>query len=86
VPELPEVEVVRRGLESHVGGRRIADVEVFSDRAVRRHLAGRADFAAILAGRRIEAIRRRGKYLWWGLDGGDAVLAHLGISGQFRIG
>ena len=85
MPELPEVEVVRRGLASYVVGRRIAAVEVFSDRAVRRHLAGRADFSAIMAGRRVEGVRRRGKYLWWSLDDGDAVLAHLGMSGQFRI-
>jgi formamidopyrimidine-DNA glycosylase len=86
VPELPEVEVVRRGLQVHVAGRSIARVEVFSDRAVRRHPGGRADFAAILAGRTVGDIRRRGKYLWWEMDGGDAVLAHLGMSGQFRVG
>jgi len=86
VPELPEVAVVRRGLQVHVAGRRIAGVEVFSDRAVRRHPGGRADFAAILAGRTVGDIRRRGKYLWWEVDGGDAVLAHLGMSGQFRVG
>ena len=86
MPELPEVEVVRRGLQAHVAGRRIVRVEVFSDRAVRRHPGGRADFAAILAGRTVGDIRRRGKYLWWEVDGGDAVLAHLGMSGQFRVG
>ena len=78
--------MVRRGLQAHVAGRRIARVEVFSDRAVRRHPGGRADFAAILAGRVVGDIRRRGKYLWWELDGGDAVLGHLGMSGQFRVG
>ena len=78
--------MVRRGLQAHLAGRRIARVEVFSDRAVRRHPGGRADFAAILAGRTVGDIRRRGKYLWWEVDGGDAVLAHLGMSGQFRVG
>ncbi len=86
VPELPEVEVVRRGLSSHLTGRRIASVSVYSDRAVRRHLAGRTDFENVLRGRSITDIRRRGKYLWLVLDDGDAVLAHLGMSGQFRIG
>ncbi|WP_029135384.1 bifunctional DNA-formamidopyrimidine glycosylase/DNA-(apurinic or apyrimidinic site) lyase [Nakamurella lactea] len=86
MPELPEVEVVRRGLAEHVTGRRLSRVLVHSDRAVRRHPGGRADFAAILAGRRIEQVRRRGKYLWMVLDDGDALLAHLGMSGQFRIG
>ncbi|MGE5134204.1 MAG: DNA-formamidopyrimidine glycosylase family protein, partial [Gemmatimonadota bacterium] len=51
MPELPEVEVVRRGLERHVAGRTIASVEVLNPRAVRRHLAGPEDFAAALRGR-----------------------------------
>jgi formamidopyrimidine-DNA glycosylase len=86
VPELPEVETVRRGLQAHIGGRRIRCVRVHHDRAVRRHLAGAADFQAVLVGRVVQDVRRRGKYLWWVLDGGDAVLAHLGMSGQFRVG
>jgi formamidopyrimidine-DNA glycosylase len=89
VPELPEVEVVRSGLAAHLAGRTISSVEVIGTlgrRSVRRHLAGPADFAAVLAGRTVREVRRRGKYLWWVLDGGDAVLAHLGMSGQFRVG
>ena len=86
MPELPEVEVVRRGLGPHLLGRRIADVQVFHDRAVRRHAGGAADFQAVLPGHSVAAVRRRGKYLWWALDDGDAVLAHLGMSGQFRVG
>jgi formamidopyrimidine-DNA glycosylase len=85
MPELPEVEVVRRGLEHGVTGRRIATVEVNHPRAVRRHLAGPKDFAALLTGRRIEGACRRGKYLWLPLDSGDAVLAHLGMSGQLLV-
>jgi formamidopyrimidine-DNA glycosylase len=89
VPELPEVEVVRRGLADHVVGRNIARVEVAHPRAVRRHLEGGGDFAARLQGRTITAARRRGKYLWLELDGGepgsDAVLAHLGMSGQMLV-
>ena len=88
MPELPEVEVVRRGLEAALVGRTICSVEVIGSlglRSVRRHLAGPADFAAVLAGRTVLEVRRRGKYLWWVLDGGDAVLAHLGMSGQFRV-
>jgi formamidopyrimidine-DNA glycosylase len=72
VPELPEVEVVRRGLAGHVLGRRIARVDVAHPRAVRRHPEGGADFAARLAGRTITAARRRGKYLWLELDGAGA--------------
>jgi formamidopyrimidine-DNA glycosylase len=89
VPELPEVEVVRRGLAGHVLDRKIVEVEVGHPRAVRRHLEGGADFAARLVGRTITAARRRGKYLWLDLDGGeaadDAVLAHLGMSGQMLV-
>jgi formamidopyrimidine-DNA glycosylase len=85
VPELPEVEVVRRGLTAHIVGRRISTVAVYSDRAVRRHVGGAGDFQAVVAGHRVSAVRRRGKYLWWALDDGDAILAHLGMSGQFRI-
>jgi formamidopyrimidine-DNA glycosylase len=85
VPELPEVESVRLGLVSHLVGRRIAGVQVFHDRAVRRHTGGANDFQSVLTGQRVAAVRRRGKYLWWALDDGDAVLAHLGMSGQFRV-
>jgi formamidopyrimidine-DNA glycosylase len=84
VPELPEVETVRSGLEKHVVGRRIASVEVLHPRAVRRHLAGPADFAARMSGRRVDAARRRGKYLWLPV-GEDALLAHLGMSGQLLM-
>jgi formamidopyrimidine-DNA glycosylase len=89
VPELPEVEVVRRGLAAHVVGRRIARVDVAHPRAVRRHIAGGDDFAGRLAEHTITAAFRRGKYLWLELDGGapgsDAVLAHLGMSGQMLV-
>jgi formamidopyrimidine-DNA glycosylase len=85
VPELPEVEVVRRGLARWVVGRTIERVEVGHPRAVRRHLPGADDFTGRLAGRRIEAACRRGKYLWLPLDSGDAVLAHLGMSGQLLV-
>ncbi|MFT4011144.1 MAG: bifunctional DNA-formamidopyrimidine glycosylase/DNA-(apurinic or apyrimidinic site) lyase [Nocardioidaceae bacterium] len=85
MPELPEVEVVRRGLESHVVGRRFTGVEVLHPRPLRRHLAGPDDFARLLVGRRVEAVRRRGKYFWLALDNGDALLGHLGMSGQMLV-
>ncbi len=89
MPELPEVEVVRRGLADHVLDRKIAAVEVGHPRSVRRHPAGGDDFAVRLTGRTISGARRRGKYLWLDLDGGavgdDAVLAHLGMSGQMLV-
>ncbi len=85
MPELPEVEVVRLGLADHVTGRTVAAVEVRHPRSVRRHLAGELDFACRLAGRQIRAARRRGKYLWLDLGNEEALLAHLGMSGQMRI-
>jgi len=93
VPELPEVEVVRRGLERHVVGRTIRSVEVLHPRAIRRHVAGRDDFEAAARGMAITAALRRGKYLWLplapeqaGSVAEDALLAHLGMSGQLLLG
>lgn len=82
MPELPEVETVRQGLVSWVLGRRISVVQVRHLRAVRRHLPGPRHFAAVLAGREVCDVRRRGKYLWLPLDSGDAIIGHLGMSGQ----
>ena len=78
MPELPEVEVVRRGLERGVVGRTIATVSVLHPRAVRRHVPGAADFAAALTGQTVTAARRRGKYLWLALSDGGEVPTELG--------
>jgi len=87
MPELPEVEVVRRGLQAHVVGRRITAVRVHHPRAVRRHEAGPADLTARLLDARITGTDRRGKYLWLTLDDGDfALVVHLGMSGQMLLG
>jgi formamidopyrimidine-DNA glycosylase len=85
VPELPEVETVRQGLDRWVTGRRISAVEVLHPRAVRRHLPGPVEFAAALAGRTVTGARRRGKYLWLPLDDDAAIIGHLGMSGQMLL-
>ena len=85
MPELPEVEIIRRGLDPRVRGATIDSAQVLHPRAVRRHPAGGVDFAAALRGRTIDGTARRGKYLWLRL-GDDALLAHLGMSGQLLIG
>ncbi|MFE9723313.1 bifunctional DNA-formamidopyrimidine glycosylase/DNA-(apurinic or apyrimidinic site) lyase [Streptomyces sp. NPDC005794] len=86
MPELPEVEVVRRGLERWTAGRTVEDVEVLHPRAVRRHLAGGGDFAARLRGLRFGTAMRRGKYLWVPLDEAESsLLGHLGMSGQLLV-
>jgi formamidopyrimidine-DNA glycosylase len=84
MPELPEVETVRRGLEHHVVGRTVEVVRVLHPRAVRRQPAGAAEFESALAGRSLDRARRRGKYLWLSV-GEDALLAHLGMSGQLLV-
>jgi formamidopyrimidine-DNA glycosylase len=87
--ELPEVEVVRRDLEKDVVGRRIKEAEVKTSknamRAIRRH-AKRKDFTSRLEGHKITKVERRGKYLLIYLDGGDALVTHFGMSGQFQRG
>jgi formamidopyrimidine-DNA glycosylase len=85
VPELPEVETVRQGLAKWVAGRTIETVDVHHPRAIRRHMPGDVHFAAVLAGRTILDVSRRGKYLWLSLDSGDAIIAHLGMSGQMLM-
>lgn len=86
MPELPEVEVVRSGLDRHVVDRTITAVRVHHPRAVRRHEAGAADLTARLLDTRITGTGRRGKYLWLTLDSGDALVVHLGMSGQMLLG
>jgi formamidopyrimidine-DNA glycosylase len=94
VPELPEVETVRDGLARHVLGRTIASAEVLRDYSVRRHVGGPLDFAGRLAGQRLQAAVRRGKFLWLLLEEPDdapqanpdaALMAHLGMSGQLLV-
>lgn len=93
MPELPEVEVVRRGLHAHVVGKTITAVRVHHPRAVRRHEAGPADLTARLLDARITGTDRRGKYLWLLLDtelagqeSDTALVVHLGMSGQMLLG
>lgn len=86
MPELPEVETVRDGLQRWVVGRTVASVQVSHPRAVRRHLAGAQDLISRLVGAQFEAVSRRGKYLWLPLDDRDVcLLGHLGMSGQLLV-
>jgi formamidopyrimidine-DNA glycosylase len=86
MPELPEVEVVRRGLEAYVTGRSITAVRVHHPRAVRRHEAGPADLTARLLGATITGTGRRGKFLWLTLGDAESLVVHLGMSGQMLLG
>ncbi|MDE2017747.1 MAG: DNA-formamidopyrimidine glycosylase, partial [Hyphomicrobiales bacterium] len=82
MPELPEVETVRRGLEPAMAGRRILRVEA---RRGGLRFPFPEDFAGRLDGRRVVALRRRAKYLLVDLDDGWTLIAHLGMSGSFRV-
>jgi formamidopyrimidine-DNA glycosylase len=86
VPELPEVEVVRAGLQPAVDGATISSVTVFDERSLRRHDGPSEDFIDRLVGRTLLVPERRGKFIWIPLDGGDEALAiHLGMSGQVLL-
>ena len=97
MPELPEVEVVRRGLAEHITGATIVGTEVLHPRAVRGQPGGAAALEAGLEDAHITALRRRGKYLWIDLEyprggqgsgpaSGRCLLVHLGMSGQMLLG
>ncbi|TFD73575.1 bifunctional DNA-formamidopyrimidine glycosylase/DNA-(apurinic or apyrimidinic site) lyase [Cryobacterium gelidum] len=85
MPELPEVEVVRAGLQPAVTDARVTGVEIFDERSLRRHVPASGLFADQLRGRRILAAVRRGKFLWLPLDSGRALVIHLGMSGQVLL-
>jgi len=83
VPELPEVETVRRGLDRHLVGRRIVRVEVGRERVVRR--TSREALIDGLTDTVVLAAQRRGKYLLLPLDSGDSLMIHLRMSGQVLL-
>jgi len=82
MPELPEVETVRRGLEPAMSGARIEKLELRRD-GLRFPFPD--NFAARLTGRRIKGLGRRAKYLLAALDSGETLIMHLGMSGSFRV-
>ncbi len=81
MPELPEVETIKRDLDREILGKRVKSVEVSGMRSIRRH-PNKKHFIAKLEGRKITGVERRGKYLLLRLDSGDVLVAHLGMSGQ----
>ena len=89
MPELPEVEVVRRGLERFVTDATVTAVEVLDERALKRHRGDALDFVDGLEGQVLLAPQRRGKFLWLLLADADAptrvLMTHLGMSGQLLI-
>ena len=83
MPELPEVETVRRGLAPAMEGARVDKVEV-RHRGLRWPIA--KDFEKRVQGQRVDGLGRRAKYLTADLSSGDVLVMHLGMSGSFRIG
>jgi len=81
MPEMPEVETIRRDLEKEAVGKRIKTVEVTGTRSIRRH-TNKKQFISRLEGRKITGVDRKGKYLLVKLEGGDYLVIHLGMSGQ----
>ena len=83
MPELPEVETIRRDLERDIAGLRVKTVEVNDLRSIRRH-GRKAPFVKALDGVKVTHVNRRGKYLIVSLDSDDVLVIHLGMSGQLR--
>ena len=92
MPELPEVEVVRAGLDPAVSRALVLGVTVLDERALTRYAGSAAQFEAALTGRVLQGAARRGKFLWIPLDpsasgeaASEALVAHLGMSGQLLL-
>ncbi len=81
MPELPEVETIRRDLDKEVVGKRVKLVDVTGMRSIRRH-PNKKHFIAKLEGHKFAGVERRGKYLLIRLESGDVLVTHLGMSGQ----
>jgi formamidopyrimidine-DNA glycosylase len=85
MPELPEVEVVRAGLEPATNGATVTGVRIFDERSLRRHDAPAEDFIDRLVGSTLGVPKRRGKFLWVPISATDALVIHLGMSGQVLL-
>lgn len=83
MPELPEVETVVRDLRPRLVGRRLRAARRGTDRALRQ--PWRDEWAGMVAGREVTAVRRRGKWIVLDLDDGAAVVVHLGMTGQLTV-
>ncbi len=86
MPELPEVETIVRELGRRAVNRKITQARLFRGDILKRVPAEVSDFNSFFRGRRFQSVRRRGKYLLFALDGGDLLLAHLGMTGKFILG
>jgi formamidopyrimidine-DNA glycosylase len=85
VPELPEVETVRAGLAQHLVRAKVSSIEISDVRSLKRNVAGVQGFVDELTGSTLQAVVRRGKFLWLPLSSERALVGHLGMSGQILV-
>lgn len=85
MPELPEVETVRAGLAPYLVGSKVSSIEIFDQRSVKKNLGGPKGFITELEGQKIQAVARRGKFLWMPISHSRALVGHLGMSGQILV-
>jgi formamidopyrimidine-DNA glycosylase len=85
MPELPEVETVRAGLAQHLVGAKVNSVAISDARSLKRNVSGAGGFVDELVGSTLQAVVRRGKFLWLPLSENRALVGHLGMSGQILV-
>jgi formamidopyrimidine-DNA glycosylase len=85
MPELPEVETVRRGLENAISGYTVTDIQIFDSRSIKRNLGSQQAFRRELACAKFQSFERRGKFLWMPFDANRCLVMHLGMSGHVLV-
>jgi formamidopyrimidine-DNA glycosylase len=85
MPELPEVETVRRGLENAISGYTVTDIQILDSRSIKRNLGSQQAFKRELACAKFQSFERRGKFLWMPLKANRCLVTHLGMSGQVLV-
>lgn len=85
MPELPEVETVRRGLAGSVSGYTVSQVEIFDKRSLKKNVGSLSSFSRELEGSKLSTFERRGKFLWMPIGEDRCLVTHLGMSGQILV-
>ena len=85
MPELPEVETVRAGLAQHLVGAKVTSVRIFDQRSLKKNFAGAEGFTHEAVDTKLQAVVRRGKFLWLPVSSSRALVGHLGMSGQILV-
>jgi formamidopyrimidine-DNA glycosylase len=85
MPELPEVETVRRGLENAISGYTVTNIQIFDSRSIKKNLGSQQTFKRELTSAKFQSFERRGKFLWMPFDASRCLVTHLGMSGQVLV-